>query len=297
MRRVVRAVTRVMQVMSAPTLSVTPDTTVLEAARYLLQRDVVVLPVVAADGALVGVVSRSDLLRHRLFATAGGPLVATAREAGEPPPTVADIMTRRIVALPPEADLVQASDVMRRHRIRGLPVVDDGRLVGVVSVAGLLQAHATGEGPAPDDARVAPEESTGRPTDHRGLAVLGLHDCLARLRSTPVGRFAFVVQGAPVVLPVNHGLDGTTVVFRTTWGSKLQIAQAAERVAFEADGFDAATRTGWSVLVQGTAEAVYEEADIERYTRLGVRTWAGDDQDTVWVRVRPDEISGRELSR
>jgi uncharacterized protein len=289
-------VIRVVQVMSAPTLSVTPDTTVLEAARYLLQRDVVVLPVVA-DGRLIGVVSRSDLLRHRLFAAAGGPLVTAAREAGEPSPTVAEIMTRRVVTLPPDADLVQASDVMRRHRIRGLPVVDEGRLVGVISVAGLLQAHATGEGPAPDDVRVPPGESTGRPTDHRGLVVLTLQECLARLRSTPVGRFAFVVQGAPVVLPVNHGLDGTTVVFRTTWGSKLQIAQASERVAFEVDGFDAATRTGWSVLVQGTAEAVYEEADIERYTRLGVRAWAGDDRDTVWVRLRPDEISGRELPR
>lgn len=287
---------RVVQVMSAPALSVTPDTSVLEAARYLLQRDVVVLPVVAGAGALIGVVSRSDLLRHRLFATAGDPLVATAREAGEPPPTVAEIMTRRVVTLPPDADLVQASDVMRRHRIRGLPVVDEGRLVGVVSLAALLQAHVTGEGRAPDDVGAPAQEPTDRPTDHRGLVVLGLHGCLARLRSTPVGRFAFVVQGGPVVLPVNHGLDGTTVVFRTTWGSKLQIAQASERVAFEADGFDSTTGTGWSVLVQGTAEAVYEEADIDRYTRLGVRTWAGDDQDTVWVRLRPDEISGRELS-
>ena len=287
---------RVAQVMSAPTLSVTPDTTVLAAARYLLQRDVVVLPVVAGDE-LIGVVSRSDLLRHRLFAgSGGGPLAAAAREAGEPSPTVADVMTRRVVTLPPDADLVQASDVMRRHRIRGLPVVDDGRLVGVVSVTGLLQAEVSGEHPAPhDDVRVPPGEPTDRPADHRGLVVLTLPECLARLRSAPVGRFAFVVQGAPVVLPVNHGLDGTTVVFRTTWGSKLQIAQAAERVSYEADGFDAATRTGWSVLVQGIAEAVYEEADVERYARLGIRSWAGDDRDAVWVRVRPDEISGREL--
>jgi uncharacterized protein len=136
---------------------------------------------------------------------------------------------------------------------------------------------------------------TSRPADHRGLVVLTLQECLARLRSTPVGRFAFVVQGAPVVLPVNHGVDGTTVVFRTTWGSKLQIAQATERVAFEADSFDAATASGWSVLVQGSAEAVYEDADVERYAGLGIRSWAGTDRDTVWVRLRPDEISGREL--
>ena len=290
---------RITQVMSAPTLSVTPDTSVSDAGRYLLQRDVVVLPVVAADGELVGVVSRSDLLRHRLLADAGLPLGAAARarvrEAGEASPTVAEIMTSRVVTLPTDADLARASDVMRRHRIRGVPVVDNGRLVGVVSVSDLLQAHAPGEVPEPDDVEAPPEVSTERPTDHRGLVVLTLQECLARLRSTPVGRFAFVVQAAPVVLPVNHGLDGTTVVFRTTWGSKLQIAQATERVAYEADGFDTATGTGWSVLVQGTAEAVYEEADVERYERLGVRSWAGMDRDMVWVRLRPDEISGREL--
>jgi CBS domain-containing protein len=291
-------VIRIAEVMSAPTLSVTPDTTVLEAARYLLQRDVVVLPVVAADGRLIGVVSRSDLLRHRLFSATGGPLVAAVREAGEPLPAVAEVMTSRVVTLPPDAELAQASDVMRRHRIRAVPVVDSGRLVGVISVTGLLQAQVPGEGPAaPDDVHVRSKPATGRPTDRRGLVVLTMDECLARLRSTPIGRFAFVVQGAPVVLPVNYGLDGTTVVFRTTWGSKLQIAQATERVAFEADGFDAATKSGWSVLVQGRAEAVYEEADAERYARLGVRTWAGVDRDTVWVRLRPDEISGRELPR
>jgi uncharacterized protein len=271
---------------------------VSDAARYLLQRDVVVLPVVAADGELVGVVSRSDLLRHRLFTATGGPPVAAGREAGEPAPTVAEIMTSRVVTLPPDADLARASDVMRRHRIRGIPVVDQGRLVGVVSVASLLlqaPAQAPGEGRAPDDADVHPPADTSRPVDHRGLVVLTLRECLARLRSTPVGRFAFVMQGAPVVLPVNHGLDGTTVVFRTTWGSELQIAQATERVAFEADGFDTATGTGWSALVQGTAEAVYEDADVERYAGLGIRSWAGTDRDTVWVRLRPDEISGREL--
>jgi CBS domain-containing protein len=285
----------VAQVMSAPVLSVTPDTTVSEAARYLMQRDVVVLPVVV-DGQLVGVVSRSDLLRHRWFATAGRPFVAASREVDEPQPTVAEIMTRRVVTLPPDADLAQASDVMRRHRVRGVPVVDGGRPVGVVSVTALLQAHAPGADPGPDDVRPPPEAVvTDRPVDHRGLAVLSLDACLERLRSTPVGRFAFVVRGAPVVLPVNHGVDGTSVVFRTTWGSKLQIAQATERVAFEADRFDAATGSGWSVLVQGTAEAVYEDADIERYARLGVRSWAGDEGDMVWVRLRPDEISGREL--
>src|SRR5438046_7241360 len=89
------------------------------------------------------------------------------------------------------------------------------------------------------------------PRDHRDLAVLTLAECLDRLRSTPIGRVAFVDRGGPVILPVNHGIDGTDVVFRTTYGSKLQIAEDAGHVAFEADGIDVRTHRGWSVLVKG----------------------------------------------
>jgi CBS domain-containing protein len=284
---------RVEQVMGAPTMAVTPGTTVLAAARYLLQREVVTLPVVGDDGRLLGVVSRSDLLRHRLFSDPGDPLA--------PAPTVVEVMTRQLVTLPPDADVGQAADTMGRHGIRALPVVDGGRLVGIVS-AELLLARASGgtseRSPVLDveePARGSAKPSTGRAADRRGLVVLSLEDCLERLRSTPVGRFAFVVGGAPVMLPVNHGLDGTSVVFRTTWGSKLQVAQAAGRVAYEVDGFDPATRTGWSVLVQGVARTVYEEAEVERYERLGVASWAPAGPDLLWVQLRPDDISGREL--
>ena len=134
------------------------------------------------------------------------------------------------------------------------------------------------------------------PTDHRGVAVLTLEECLDRLNSTPVGRIAFVDSGSPVILPVNHGVDGTDIVFRTTFGSKLQVAEDAGHVAFEVDGVDARTHRGWSVLVKGVARPVYDAGDVERYEALGVSSWAGvDPAETVWIRLRPEEISGREL--
>jgi hypothetical protein len=68
-------------------------------------------------------------------------------------------------------------------------------------------------------------------------------------------------------------------------------------VAYEVDGFDPANHTGWSVLVQGVAQTVYEEADVERYERLGVASWAPLGSDVLWIRLRPDDISGRELLR
>ncbi len=134
------------------------------------------------------------------------------------------------------------------------------------------------------------------PADHRGIDVLTLRECLDRLRSTPVGRLAFVDSGSPVILPVNHGLDGTDVVFRTTYGSKLQVAEDARKVAFEVDGIDTRTHHGWSVLVKGVAGPVYDPADVARYEALEVSAWAGlDAGPAVWIRLRPEEISGREI--
>jgi nitroimidazol reductase NimA-like FMN-containing flavoprotein (pyridoxamine 5'-phosphate oxidase superfamily) len=137
-----------------------------------------------------------------------------------------------------------------------------------------------------------------RPTDRRGIDVLTLTECLDRLSSTPVGRIAFVTSGGPVILPVNHAVDGTDVVFRTTVGSKLQIVEDAGRVAFEADGMDVRTHRGWSVLVKGVANPVYEADQVARYEGLDVLAWADlDPESAVWVRLRAEEITGREIVR
>lgn len=132
-------------------------------------------------------------------------------------------------------------------------------------------------------------------TDRRGLRVLTLEQCLAHLRSTPVGRLAFVTRGEPVVFPVNHAVDGQDVVFRTQEGSKLDHAASAGAVVFEVDSYDASVTSGWSVMLKGTAEVVYDDADTARYDALGLRSWADPQARGQWVRVRPLEVSGRQL--
>lgn len=130
-------------------------------------------------------------------------------------------------------------------------------------------------------------------TDHRGLAVLGFDECLEHLRNAPIGRLAFISAGESVILPINHALDGHFVVFRTKPGSKLDVAVAAGTVAYEVDSYDAATRTGWSVLVKGTAEVVYDRAETLRYSHLGLHSWADPEEVGQWVRIRAAEITGR----
>lgn len=156
--------------------------------------------------------------------------------------------------------------------------------------------HA-GEGTAEDNPPGAGGTAPSGPTDHGGLRVLGLEECLERLRSTPVGRIAWLSEGEPMILPVNHGVLGSDIVFKTTWGSKLFFAERRAPVAFEADGYESVGRYGWSVVVRGTAETVVDEAAIARLEALGIVPWADAVERSVWVKVRAGEISGREIIR
>lgn len=132
-------------------------------------------------------------------------------------------------------------------------------------------------------------------TDHRGLRVLDFEECLERLRTTPMGRLALVHTGEPVVFPINHALDGVDVIFRTSWGSKLQVAENSGVVAYEVDGYDAQSEIGWSVVVKGTVQLVYDSADTDRYDQFGLRSWADREGRGFWVRIHPVEITGREV--
>jgi nitroimidazol reductase NimA-like FMN-containing flavoprotein (pyridoxamine 5'-phosphate oxidase superfamily) len=136
---------------------------------------------------------------------------------------------------------------------------------------------------------------SGLPVDHAGLEVLPLSECLRLLASVPVGRVGFFADGEITVLPVNHVLDRQDLVFRTAHGSKLSAAWEQALVAFEADHYDEQTRTGWSVLVTGKAELVYEPAEIERLSRCGLRPWATAIERPFWIRIRAASVSGRRI--
>ena len=138
---------------------------------------------------------------------------------------------------------------------------------------------------------------THYPTDHTGLEILPFDVCLELLATVPVGRVSFLADGEIVVLPVNHAVDGQDPVFRTARGSKLSAAEGQALVAFEADGYDERTRSGWSVLVNGRAEEIYDEAEVRRLSRLDLHPWVTAVERPFWVRIRPTSISGRQTPR
>jgi len=137
--------------------------------------------------------------------------------------------------------------------------------------------------------------TTSLSLDHSGLGVLSQEECLRRVRTARVGRVAFVENGEPVILPVNHGLDGNSVIFRTAPGSKLAAAENEVPIAFEVDAFDADRWTGWSVVIRGAASVIDDPAEVARLTTLGVTPWANLVERANWVRIRAYSLTGREV--
>jgi nitroimidazol reductase NimA-like FMN-containing flavoprotein (pyridoxamine 5'-phosphate oxidase superfamily) len=134
---------------------------------------------------------------------------------------------------------------------------------------------------------------TVHPTDHAGLEILPFEDCLRLLDSVPVGRIGFFADGEIVILPVNHLVDGQDVIFRTGAGSKLSSVGSKNLAGFEADAYDARTRSGWSVVVSGFTEVVESDDEIRRLNHLGLQPWGSAADSPSWIRIRPTSITGR----
>jgi len=129
------------------------------------------------------------------------------------------------------------------------------------------------------------------------LKILTRDECIELLQSHPLfGRIGYVVEGVPVILPVNFVVDGQSVVFCTAKGSKLSWLSSHARVAFEVDHGRPLDRSGWSVLVHGTVHEITEPAELEALRQGPLHSWAVPSAEH-WVRITLDEVSGRRLER
>lgn len=120
-------------------------------------------------------------------------------------------------------------------------------------------------------------------------------ECLRLLGATAIGRVGGTFDGRPFVLPVNYAVDGDHVVFKTAPGTKLS-GTAFARVAFEIDGFDPATRSGWSVVVQGVASDISDMIDAGSMSlrSIDLQPWSPGEK-SHWVAIQPESITGRRV--
>jgi CBS domain-containing protein len=110
-------------VMTTRVVTITEDQSKQQAARLLAQHRISGLPVVNADQVVVGVVTEYDVI-------------------GKEGQTVGEIMTRGVISVTPDTELEEVSHLLVHERIKRLPVLDQGKLVGIVSRADLVKEVA-----------------------------------------------------------------------------------------------------------------------------------------------------------
>lgn len=127
------------------------------------------------------------------------------------------------------------------------------------------------------------------------IVELPREECLRLLEQEAyVGRVGFIVEGRPMVLPVNYIATDGSVVFCTEPGTKLSHLASGEPVAFEIDASRSLYESGWSVVVQGTAHEVVDPHELELLRRGPLTSWARP-ADDHWIRIPIEEISGRRI--
>jgi CBS-domain-containing membrane protein len=147
------------EVMTTRVITVAPSATVREIAGILLDNRISAVPVVDERGVTVGIVSEGDLLhrveagteRHRSWwLNLIADRATVARDFLKSHATRArEIMTRPVVSVAPDTPLGEIAEILEKRRIKRVPVIDEGRLVGIVSRANLLQALAARKPVAP----------------------------------------------------------------------------------------------------------------------------------------------------
>ena len=131
--------------------------------------------------------------------------------------------------------------------------------------------------------------------DKNGLEILPRTESVRLLARKQVGRLSVTMRALPTVLPVNYVVDGDAILFRTGQGTKMQAATRNAVVAFEVDEIDESTRTGWSVVVIGTATPVTDPDEIARVSALPLETWVIDAPLDTFVRIPMVHVAGRRL--
>jgi CBS domain-containing protein len=138
-------------VMTTRVVAVAPDTPVTEIAKLLLDRQISAVPVVSDDRRLLGIVSEGDLTHGLgqegakrswwldLLASPQAKAEAYLRSHGR---LASDLMPREVVSVTPDTPLPEIARLLEARRIKRVPVLRDGELVGIVSRADLLRGFA-----------------------------------------------------------------------------------------------------------------------------------------------------------
>lgn len=129
--------------------------------------------------------------------------------------------------------------------------------------------------------------------DASTMVELSTEECYDALASHSVGRMGLVVDGFPLIIPVNYVVEDGAAVIRTEAGTVLSHADQS-RVTLQIDEFDAMTRSGWSVLLRGEGRLVNRAEQGNVGDEPAPLPWAPGDRQ-LWIRISAAGISGRRI--
>lgn len=121
---------QVKDLMSSGVISITPEENASLAARLIARHNIGALPVCSSDGKLRGILTDRDIV-----------LRCVAADSSPEQTRVKDIMTRGVITVSPEDDIREASRLMASGQVRRLPVVEEGRVVGMLSLGDLARTQ------------------------------------------------------------------------------------------------------------------------------------------------------------
>jgi hypothetical protein len=134
-------------------------------------------------------------------------------------------------------------------------------------------------------------------TDTRRLEALPRAESLRLLGSVSLGRVVFTQFALPAIRPVNHIVEGDTIIIRTHLGTAINSAVdgTGTVVAYEADMIDPDDHLGWSVIVIGRASRLTDPGQVARYQDI-LRPWVSGPMDEV-IAITADMVDGFRLTR
>jgi len=145
---------RALDIMTTSVVTATPDMTIQDAAKRLADNHISGMPVLDADGKMIGIVSAGDLLHRAELGTGARRrpwwldwlsstrdlAAAYVKEHGH---VVGDVMSDRVISISEDMPLKEVADILERRHIKRVPVLKDGELIGIVSRSNLIRALAS----------------------------------------------------------------------------------------------------------------------------------------------------------
>ena len=175
---------RARDVMTTPVITIDADARVIDAAEQLSANQITSMPVLDADGRLVGMISELDILRGRLAHDPRSHMRRDEHDMPDPDKTVRSVMTPVVVCLTEFADVADIAETMVEGEMRAIPIVDGPRILGIVSRRDLLRTLVRSDETIAAEIRARLEGQPGVPEDCAVSVTDGIVTIVGRFQTT-----------------------------------------------------------------------------------------------------------------